>query len=181
MVDTGATVSLVTKKWCETHEMDYTPVKNYPVVQATNGQPLNVVGTASFTIRLSPSLEMDLEGVTVHDVQGSCVALIGMDLLNGQKGVLVPTSIILALPSSFSGGKIHFKLIPQSFLAVVPIIPIPAGKELASQVQNSDPGPGDFLAKANLKQLSAEQLWQLAKYAAEWDEGCNHGWSNETF
>ena len=83
MLDTGATVSLVTKKWCETHEVDYMPVENHPLVQAANGQPLNVVGTASFTIRLSPSLEIDLEGVTVHDVQGSCAALIGMDLLNG--------------------------------------------------------------------------------------------------
>ena len=93
MVDTGATVSLITKKWCETHEVDYMPVENHPLVQAANGQPLNVVGTASFTIRLSPSLEIDLEGVTVHDVQGSCAALIGMDLLNGQKGVLGPASI----------------------------------------------------------------------------------------
>ena len=155
MIDSGATISLVTKKWCETHEVDYTPVKNHPVVQAANGQPLNIVGTAAFTIRLAPSLEMDLEGITVHNVQGSCVALIGMDLL---KGVLGPTSIVLASPGSSSGGEIHFKLIPQSFLAVVPIIPIPAGKELASQVQNSDPRPGDFLAKANLKQLLAEQL-----------------------
>ena len=56
MVDMGDTVSLVTQKWCETHEVDYTPAKNHPVVQAANGQPLNVVGTASFTVRLSPSL-----------------------------------------------------------------------------------------------------------------------------
>ena len=82
------------------------------MVQAANGQPLNVVGTASFTIRLSPSLEMDLEGITVHDVQGSCAALIGMDLLNGWKGVLGPALIVLALPGSSSGGDIHFKLIP---------------------------------------------------------------------
>ena len=83
MVDTGATVSLVTKKWCETHEVDYVPVKDHPVVQVANGLPLKVVGTASFTIRLSLSLEIDLEGVTVHDVQRSCAVLIGMDLLNG--------------------------------------------------------------------------------------------------
>ena len=67
--------------------MEYVPVKNHPVVQAANGQPLNMVGTALFTVRLSPSLEIDLEGVAVHDVPGSCLALIGMDLLNGQKGV----------------------------------------------------------------------------------------------
>lgn len=157
MIDTGATVSLVTKKWCETHEIDYMPVKNHPVVQVTNGQPLNVVGTTSFTTRVSPSLEMDLEGITVHDVQGSCAVLIGIDLLNGREGVLGPASIVLALPGSSSGGEIHFKLIPQSFLAVVPIIPVPAGKEFASQVQSNDPRPGDFLAKANLKQLSADQ------------------------
>ena len=144
MVDTGATVSLVTKKWCETHEVDYMPVKNHPVVQTANGQPLNIVGTASFTIRLSPSLEMDLEGVIVHDVHRSCVALMGMDLLNGRKGVLGPALIVLDLPGSSNSGEIHFKLIPQSTLAVVPIIPIPAGKELASQVQNNDPRPGDF-------------------------------------
>ena len=72
MVDTEATVSLVTKKWCETHELDFTPVKNHPVVQAANGQPLNVVWTTSFTIRFFPSLEMDLEGVTVHDVRELC-------------------------------------------------------------------------------------------------------------
>ena len=88
MVDTRATVSLVNKKWCETHEVDYAPVKYHPVVQATNGQLLNVVVTASYTIRLSPSLEIDLEGVIVYDVQGSCMTLLGMDLLNGRKGVL---------------------------------------------------------------------------------------------
>ena len=100
---------------------------------------------------------MDLEGVAVHDVQGNYVALIGMDLLNGSKGVLRPTLIALASPGGSSGVEIHFKLIPQSFLAVVPIILIPTGKEFASQVQNNDPRPGDFLAKANLKQVSAEQ------------------------
>ena len=68
MVDTGATISLVTKKWCDAHEVDFAPVKNHPVVQAANDQPLNIVGTVSFTIRISPSLEMDLGGVTVHDV-----------------------------------------------------------------------------------------------------------------
>ena len=68
MVDTGATVPLVTKKWCKAHEVDYAPVKNHPVVQAANSQPLNVVGIASFTIRLSPSSEIDLKGVTVHNV-----------------------------------------------------------------------------------------------------------------
>ena len=112
--------------------MDYTPVKNHPVVQAANGQPLNIVGTASFTIRLSPSLEMDLEGVTVHGVQGSCAALIGMDLLNGRKEVLEPASIALAWPGGPSGREIYFKLIPQSFLAVVPSIHVPIGKEFAS-------------------------------------------------
>ena len=85
MVDTGATVPPITKKWCETHEVDYMPVKNCPVVQTANGHPLNLVGTASFTVKFSPSLEIDLEGVIVHDVQGSCAVLIGMDLLNGQK------------------------------------------------------------------------------------------------
>ena len=64
---------------------------------------------------------------------------------------------------------------------MVPIISIPAGKKFASQVQNNDPRPGDFLAKANLKQLSTEQERQLAKYAAEQDEGRHHGWSDETF
>ena len=96
MMDTGATVSLVTKRWCATHKVDYASIKNHPVVQATNGQPLHMVGTASLTIRLSLSLEIDLKGVTVHDVPGSCVALIGMDLLNGQKRVLGPASVTLA-------------------------------------------------------------------------------------
>ena len=114
--------------------MDYTPIKNHPVVQAANGQTLNVVVTASFTIRLYPSLEMDLEGVTVKDIQGNCAALIGMDLLNGRKRVLGPASITLASSGDSSGGDIHFKLIPQSFLAVVPIIPVPIDKEFASQV-----------------------------------------------
>ena len=122
--------------------MDFTPVENHPVIQATNGQPLNVVGTASFTIRLSLSLEIDFERVTVHDVQGSSAGLVGMDLLNGQKGVLGPASITLASPGSSSSREIHFKLIPQSFVVVVPIISISIGKEFASQVQSDDPNLG---------------------------------------
>ena len=92
--------------------MDFTPVKNHPVVQAANGQPPNIVGTAPFTIRLSPSLEMDLEGVIVHNAQASCAALIGTDLLNGQKGVLGPALIALTSPGGSNGREIHFKLIP---------------------------------------------------------------------
>ena len=60
MVDTGATIYLVTKKWCVTHGVEYVSVKSHLEVQTTNSQPLNVVGTASFTVRLSLSLEIDL-------------------------------------------------------------------------------------------------------------------------
>ena len=131
--------------------MDYTPAKNHLIVQAANVQPLNMVGIATFTVRLSPSLEIDLKGVTVHNVPGSCATQKGIDLLNGRKGVLGPASITFAVPGNSSGGEIYFKPIPQSFLVVVPIIPVAVGKEFASQVQGDDPKPGDFLAKANLK------------------------------
>ena len=39
---------------------------------------------------------------------------------------------------------------------VVPIILVPVGKEFASLVQGNDPKPEDFLAEADLKQLSAK-------------------------
>ena len=68
-----------------------------------------MVGIASFTIKLSLSLDAELEGVTAHDVPGSCAALIGMDLLNERKGILGPASITLAGGSG--GREIHFKLI----------------------------------------------------------------------
>ena len=80
MVDTGATITILTKKWCEVHSV---PIRNNAQAlsaTAANGSSIPIIGTASFKIRLSPSLELELEGVAVQG--GSTYnALLGMDVL----------------------------------------------------------------------------------------------------
>ena len=80
MVDTGACCTVLTTKWCETHGIEISPQKPAFQVTAANGSEVPIVGSASFRVRLSPSLEVDLDGVAVQQ-NNSCSALLGMDVL----------------------------------------------------------------------------------------------------
>ena len=63
MVDTGAAATVVSRQWCKAHGI--LVGGNKPTFSAANWTPLNIVGTVGFTICLSLTLEMDLEGVAV--------------------------------------------------------------------------------------------------------------------
>ena len=46
-----------------------------------------IVGSASFKVRLSPLLELELEDVAVQQ-NSNCLALLGVDVLQGRIGML---------------------------------------------------------------------------------------------
>ena len=64
MVDTGASITLVTRKWAEIHGLTVTPVSGINITGA-NGAPVAMVGTCSMTVQLSPTLELDVGDVNV--------------------------------------------------------------------------------------------------------------------
>ena len=49
MVDTGASITLVTRKWAETHGLTITPVSGISIT-GTNGSPVDMIGTCSMTV-----------------------------------------------------------------------------------------------------------------------------------
>ena len=54
MVDTGASLTLLTKKWCQAHNMTIVDPKSIPDVQGANGMAINIIGMVpSLTVRLS--------------------------------------------------------------------------------------------------------------------------------
>ena len=94
MVDTGACCTVLTTKWCETHGIQVHSKKPAFSVTAANGSEVPIVGSASFRVRLSPSLELELEDVAVQQ-NSNCSALLGVDVLQGRVGVLGPATIRL--------------------------------------------------------------------------------------
>ena len=94
MVDTGACCTILTTKWCETHGIQVYPKKPAFSVTVANGSKVPIVGSASFKVRLSPSLELELEDVAVQQ-NNNCSALLGVDVLQGRIGVLGPATIRL--------------------------------------------------------------------------------------
>ena len=49
MVDTGASITLVTRKWAETHSLMIKPVSVISITGA-NGAPVDMVGTCSMMV-----------------------------------------------------------------------------------------------------------------------------------
>ncbi len=64
LVDTGAGITLVTKAWAEAHGLKISAPLPTSVYGAA-GQAVDVVGTTSFTVQLSPTLEIDVANVSV--------------------------------------------------------------------------------------------------------------------
>ena len=64
LVDTGAGITLVTKTWAEAHGLKISAPLPTSVYGAA-GQAVDVVGTTSFTVQLSPTLELDVANVSV--------------------------------------------------------------------------------------------------------------------
>ena len=64
MVDTGASITLVTRKWAENYGLKITPVSGITIT-GTNGAPVDMIGTCSMMVQLSPMLELDVGDVNV--------------------------------------------------------------------------------------------------------------------
>ena len=64
MMDTGASITLVTRKWAKTHGLMITQVSGISITCA-NGAPVDMVGTCSMMVQLSLTLELDVEDVNV--------------------------------------------------------------------------------------------------------------------
>lgn len=66
MVDSGAAITMITKKWAEAHGLRISPSSKVNVKGAA-GQDVNVVGTTALTVQLTPTLEVDLAEVLVSE------------------------------------------------------------------------------------------------------------------
>ena len=67
MLDTGACVSVVTRRWAEDHGLTITPGRADVKIFGVGGIQVPVVGTTSMSIRLTRSLEVDVVNVTVQE------------------------------------------------------------------------------------------------------------------
>ena len=65
MVDTGAALTVLLDAWCKALNIPI-DTRSRPRVRAADDKDLPILGTASFTARLSPSLELELAKVAVQ-------------------------------------------------------------------------------------------------------------------
>ena len=93
MVDTGAAITLLTKKWVDAHGLPMRE-KVAEYISGANGTVVKIVGMTSMTLLLAPTLEIDVSNVAVcsgNFYQG----LLGFDLLCGHNEALGATTISL--------------------------------------------------------------------------------------
>ena len=64
MVDTGTSITLVTRKWAETHSLTIMPVSCISIM-GTNVTPVDMVGMCTMTVQLLPALELDVGDVKI--------------------------------------------------------------------------------------------------------------------
>jgi len=76
MVDTGAAVTIVTEKWAAAHGLRVTPGKKINI-RGAGGAEVETLGVTTFTVQVSPTLELDLSEVVVS-VGDFYQALIGV-------------------------------------------------------------------------------------------------------
>ena len=96
MVDMGAAITLLTKKWVDAHGL---PVREKAAeyISGANGTAVKIIGMTSMTLLLAPTLEIDVSNVAVcsgNFYQG----LLGCDLLCGHNKALGATTISLPRP-----------------------------------------------------------------------------------
>lgn len=91
LVDTGAGLTLVTKVWAEAHGLKISPPSPTDI-RGAGGSAVEVVGSTSMTLQLTPTLEIDVADVTVSS--GTFYqALLGCELMEGKEGILGPALI----------------------------------------------------------------------------------------
>ena len=96
MVNTGAAITLLTKKWADAHGL---PVREKAAkyISGTNRTVVKIIGTTSMTLLLAPTLEIDVSNVAVCSgdfYQG----LLGCDLLCRHNKALGAATISLPGP-----------------------------------------------------------------------------------
>ena len=93
MVDTGTAITLLIKKWVDTHSLTVKE-KAAEYISAAKSSVVKIVGTTSMTLLLAPTLETDVANVAIclgNFYQG----LLGCDLLCGHKEALSTATIAL--------------------------------------------------------------------------------------
>ena len=93
MVYMGAAITLLMKKWADTHGLTMKE-KAAEYISGANGTAVKIAGMTSMTLLPAPTLEIDLANVTICSgdfYQG----LLGCDLLCRNNEVLGATTITL--------------------------------------------------------------------------------------
>ena len=94
MVDTGAAITLLTKKWADAHSLTMKEnVADY--ILGANGMAVKIMGTTSMTLPLAPTLKLDVANIAI------CLgyfyqSLLRCDLLCGHNEAL--STAIITLP-----------------------------------------------------------------------------------
>ena len=86
MVDTGAAVMLVSEGWCDSHHIKVRwDSTGGALMVGANNLKLQITGTTSFLLQLTPTLELEVTNVAVQ--KGSFYSgLLGCDILQGVNG-----------------------------------------------------------------------------------------------
>ena len=64
MVNTGTSITLVTRKWVETYALMVALVMGISIT-GTNGTPVEMVGTCTMMFQLSPMLELNISDINI--------------------------------------------------------------------------------------------------------------------
>ena len=81
MVDTGAAITLLTKKWADAHGLTVKE-KAAKYILGANGTVVKIIGKTSMTLLLVPILELDMANITIC-LGNFCQGLLRCDLLCG--------------------------------------------------------------------------------------------------
>ena len=95
-VDMGAEITLLMKKWADTHALTIKE-KAAEYISSANRTGVKIVGITSMTLLLAPILELDMANIAI------CLGdfhqgLLGCDLLCGHNEVLSAATITLPGP-----------------------------------------------------------------------------------
>ena len=174
MVDTGAAVTMVTKRWAELHGLKVSNDKRV-TIRGAGGQNVAVIGTTAFTVQLAPTLEMDVADVVVSEGE-LYQALLGGDLLKGKPGILGPATI--TMPGLNHQGAVQWKVEKQGCIAVadflaptatnnsvLPKPPPPANDQSKDTTFEAEGVRMDKASKDKLKALAKERDAQLKENA----------------
>ena len=93
MVDTGAAITLLMKKWVDAHGLTVRE-KAAEYISGANGNTVKIVGTTCMTLLLVPTLEIDVSNVAIY-LGNFYQGLLGCDLLCGHNKALGATTISL--------------------------------------------------------------------------------------